>query len=615
MLFTTLCWVVAVALTSSRGLDPTDESGYLLAYRWWDENLRTFTWSQFIYGPVFELLGYNIPALRVVRLVSVVSVMVVFGWAAMLWLRERRPQAPATRLWEIAGILTVTASGGMVYSWLPLSPGYNDLALLCSLLLAAIVMLAARAYERDANVSWWWPLIFGVVAAVLLMAKWSSGVLVIAMVGLVALVLLWRIGAAKLLRLVLLVALGAAAVSLTVAMVVPIGQAVSQFIETTNLVATSANQSNSPLALMRMYLDTGMVPLQSAVTYFYVMISAPVLGVLLTQRFGRLFALAVAIVGIAIYVGLVVSLPWFLGGAAKISGYSVAFAGITITAVVMTIAVIVRGRWVRRRGQLSPRSQSGGVVVKRQLRRRGSPGELVADSWRTWLVVAMLALLPWLQGIGTGNALQFMGLNGAAAWVVVLLVLMTGVDDSPPAIKIIAGFLVAATALLSTAVGVTGVWLRPYRTAPSALATTPVTGIEAFRGLHLIPETAAGYASLYALLSPYAPTPGTYVMAFDELPAAALILEGKPVGEVWYSALDRRRTAAGIKAACVQGPPWGERLPIIIYVRPPSPVEREALAACGLSIERDYRPVLPTGGDQDIVILVPKSAPTEQVPQ
>ncbi len=116
----------------------------MLSYRWWDSTPRVFTGVQYLYGPVFELLGWSIPGLRVVRLVSIVLVHLAFGWAFMTWLRTRRPQAPPGRGWEVAGTLTILASAGVTYGWLPLSPGYNDVVLLTSLLLVSLLLWSMR---------------------------------------------------------------------------------------------------------------------------------------------------------------------------------------------------------------------------------------------------------------------------------------------------------------------------------------------------------------------------------------------------------------------------------------------------------------------------------------
>ena len=82
-------WVTATLRTVGHGFEIADEGFYLLSYRWWDVSHLTFTGAQYFYGPAFELLGYNIAALRLFRLGTVVGTHVLFGWAFMRWLRLR----------------------------------------------------------------------------------------------------------------------------------------------------------------------------------------------------------------------------------------------------------------------------------------------------------------------------------------------------------------------------------------------------------------------------------------------------------------------------------------------------------------------------------------------
>ena len=68
-----LVWVTAALTMADKGLDVTDEGFYLLSYRWWDTSLRNFTAAQYVYGPIFELLGFDIVRLRYFRVVTVLA--------------------------------------------------------------------------------------------------------------------------------------------------------------------------------------------------------------------------------------------------------------------------------------------------------------------------------------------------------------------------------------------------------------------------------------------------------------------------------------------------------------------------------------------------------------
>jgi len=176
----TTAWLGVVLFTVGHGYDVSDEGFYLLMYRWWDVGAPNLTGIQYVYGPIFDLLGHNIAALRVFRLLTVLATHAAFGWAFMGWLRTRRPTAPATRWWEIAGTMVLAACGGMIYCWLPLTAGYNDVSILGALLAAAIVLRIIADVERGATIRAWVPAALGPLAVAMLLAKWSSSALTLA---------------------------------------------------------------------------------------------------------------------------------------------------------------------------------------------------------------------------------------------------------------------------------------------------------------------------------------------------------------------------------------------------------------------------------------------------
>src|SRR5262249_51189663 len=158
-----------------------------------------FTGAQYFYGPVFAALGHSIAALRVFRLVTVVAVHVIFGWTFMRWLRGHRPAAPASRLWEVCGTAAIVAAGAMIYSWLPLTPGYNDISVLGSLLAAAVLLRMATCIDRAVPIRPWVPAALGPILIVMGLGKWSSAALTFALVAVVGVVILAARGAREVL--------------------------------------------------------------------------------------------------------------------------------------------------------------------------------------------------------------------------------------------------------------------------------------------------------------------------------------------------------------------------------------------------------------------------------
>src|SRR5438046_2461300 len=78
-------WIGAVARSAGRGFDTSDEGYYLLSYRWWSTHFRNASGAQYLYGPIFQGLGYSIAALRLFRLFTVVSVHAALAFSFMGW--------------------------------------------------------------------------------------------------------------------------------------------------------------------------------------------------------------------------------------------------------------------------------------------------------------------------------------------------------------------------------------------------------------------------------------------------------------------------------------------------------------------------------------------------
>ena len=79
-------------------------------------------------------------------------------------------------------------------------------------------------------------------------------------------------------------------------------------------------------------------------------------------------------------------------------------------------------------------------------------------------------------------------------------------------------------------------------------------------------------------------------MAFDEMAGMVLLLDGRSVGEAWYSRIDPARSAAGIRSVCTRARPVGRaRSRSSSSTGCRRRVDRSALRACGLSLADDYR--------------------------
>jgi hypothetical protein len=138
------------------------------------------------------------------------------------------------------------------------------------------------------------------------------------------------------------------------------------------------------------------------------------------------------------------------------------------------------------------------------------------------------------------------------------------------------------------------------------VATAEVPGVPALSGVRLSPKQSADYAGLRQRLAPYLDPPGRAIMAYDEMAGIVLILDGRPVGEAWYSAIAPERTATGVRKVCADGRGWwGTRSPILIFRRPVTRVEVDALTSCGLDFATDYRLLAPPAETLGLQVYVP----------
>lgn len=610
-----LAWVVTVVLSADRGLDLTDESLYLLSYRWWDVNLDAFSGVQYVYGPVFQLLGYDIALLRVARLVVTVAAHAWFAHAFVGWLRVRRPHLPRTRWVEAAGATAVAACGGITYSWLPLSPGYNDLALACALVLAGGVLRVARDAALDRPVAAWVPVLLGIVVVEMALAKWSSAALVVAGTGtvLVIVMVLARQGALRLLRVVGLGLVGVAiAVAVMQFLLVPLQRAIPPMVEVNSAVAGS---TNSPSALLARY-HLGASTLGHAVLaqYWPLLVAAVAVPVLDRVRALRPLAIAVAALALAVSVGEVLRRDGTLGGTVNLPVFTVTiFAPLVAVALVaLTHAALSAPRAVRSlrsgRGRAASADAGGGDGGAGAARTDRTSGP-DSGGWRVraeqTVLVTMLLLVPVVVSVGTGNFLQYIAVLGLASWAAVAVLLLTAPGLRSGAARVLLAGLVAGLVASSAAIAVDGLWNRPYRTTGHD-ASSADAGVPALTSVRVSPSDARFYADLRERLLPLVREPGRAIMPFDRMPGIAYLLDARPVGESWYAATDPARSVAGVRRACAAegGPWWGDRAPIILFNRPITDRERSAFADCGIDFARYERFVVRHAG-QEIQVYTP----------
>ncbi|MEV0285548.1 hypothetical protein AB0H36_15665 [Kribbella sp. NPDC050820] len=581
-------WVLSAGRVANEGFDLTDEGYYLLSYRWWDQNPLALTGVQYLYGPIFEWLGYDIVGLRFFRLFTVVAVHLVFGYSFMRWLRGRRPGAPPTRLWELAGMATILAAGGMCYSWLPMSPGYNDVILLGALTLVACVLWMASAVDRGTPVPFWVLMGAGVVIGVMVLAKWTS-VVVIGLIVIAAVIVLTGQGWRAVARGIGLSLAGLALTALVVQLfVVRLNVAVPGIMAVNRFIAET---SYSPTALLEVYWSTGLELLGKTLREHAVLLAAAAVAVIGRWRWLRIAAGVLVALGFILSVRRVVVDDAAVGGSAHTSDYTVTLLAAVLVGLVTAVAAVLAGRYgLTRRSTLS------------------------REKARGWVVLGLLVVLPMVQAFGTNNPLYTIGFNAFASWVAVMIAVLTGIWTVPVVARVTVGLVTVASIVAVASISYSGMFLHPYRSVGHAELTEPAA-LEPLKGLYLQPSAAQNYAALEAELRPYLQPSGRPILAFDKMAGLVLLLQGKPVGEAWVAPKERNRTAAGIEEVCRDGQPWSPgRPPVILLNRAISDVEITALRACALDFTADYELLAPKQKTMNLQVYVPRAERDTKTP-
>ncbi|BFU46426.1 hypothetical protein [Krasilnikovia sp. MM14-A1004] len=558
-------WATVAVRAAGHGFDITDEGFYLLSYRWWDTDHRSFTGVQYLYGPVFALLGHDIAALRMVRLGTIVVVHLVFGVAFLRWLRPRRPHAPATRLWEAAGAATIVAAGGAVYAWLPQVPGYNDVVLLGALLAMAVVFGLARRAEGGARIPAWLPAAFGAITVAVLLAKWAAA-LMLAVIAAAAVVALAPGGWRAVVRASGWAAAGTVAGAVLMhVLVVPLTVAVPPIAEVNRLLA---EHSFAVPVLLHRYATVTRPTIVTAGREYGLLLAA-VLAAAVTRRPAP--QVAVGLLGVA-----------GLAGAALFTARHGGLGGGPVNSMRFLVPLL-------------------GTALVAAL--AAAAGRVAGP--RDGALLGTLFLLPLVFAFGTSNAPLKVAVLAFAAWMAVLVAVVTGLDRRAVVARGLTGAVTAGALLVVACVATGGLWRNPYRDVPRDRATAAVPGVPALAGVRIEPARARAYADLHARLAPYLTPPGRRVIGLDKMAGIVLLLDGRTVGEGWYAPEDPARTRAGIAAECARGPAWPPgRAPILVLNRPVRPADADLIRPCGLDL-RDYRLLAPPAQTGGLTVLVP----------
>ena len=572
-------WSGAAVLMSTKGFDITDEGYYILSYRDWDTNLRTFTGSQYVYGPIFDLVGQSVPGLRLVRLLSVLAAHSAFAWGFVTWLQRQPVGADLSKGWRWASGLAIVASGGVVYGWLPLSPGYNDVSVLGSLVLMACVLRLARGCQMYRRVPLLPMVAMGPFIVAIMLAKSVAGLPSVAFVLLVAIAVWLQTRSSRgLVAGTVLVTSIAVSLATVNFVVMPFSRMLPPMQTVNALVAAG---TNSPLRLIEMYASSSAQLVWNAAMVLLIPLALVAVGAAALHIGRRRVGLALLVA--ASPVGLLLASPE-RGGLPPAGANSVFRYASALTAMALLVLALL----------------AAGTLTTRQRRARGA-----SRGGATGVVVTAVALLPAVQALGTGNELYVMAVNQIACWVALMVMAAVAVRERP---ALLAAVLPATAAMVVVAggTGVDGLLVHPYRTDAYQAATQAIAGTGALAGLEVSPQRAQGFNSLLAAASPGGTAPGV-VLAFDEMPGLVLLLDARTPGEAWYSATDHDRTAAGIRSSCAMLQDPNNTPPTVLFNRVPAASDRAALAACGIVLTADPTKVQLVGQPDVLVFTTVRS--------
>ncbi|WBQ02516.1 hypothetical protein [Kribbella sp. CA-293567] len=575
-------WVVTAARTVDHGFDITDEGYYLLSYRWWSSNPLALTGIQYIYGPVFQLLGWDIVGLRVFRLVTVVLAHAFFGWSFMRWLRVRRPEAPKTRIWEVAGVAAIAAAGGMCYSWLPLSPAYNDVVLLGSITVVSCVLWAAAAIEQDRKPPVWALVLAGLVIGVMVVAKWSS-VVVIGLIVVAAIVVLSGQGVKAVGRGILWALAGVVVVAIVVHLfVVSLTVAVPGVLAVNRFIADT---SYTPATLIQMYWTTSTELLGRTVKQHFSLLIAAAVAVVARKPVLRIPAWLLTAAGLAVSVYQALDKGGLQGGTANNGKFQVTLLAAVLVALITAVTALVTGQW--------------------------SPGR---ENLRSWVILGLLAVLPFVQAFGTNTPPFMIGFNAFAAWAALMIAVLTSIGKAPAVARTTTAVVAAGALVAVAAISYGGLILNPYRSEPYSELTT-ATDLKPLGDLKVAPAKARRFDGLNNLLKPYTTPSGRPIIGFDKMAGTILVLRGRPFGEAWIAPRERQRTVAGIVEVCSGHQPRPDpRTPLLIFNRRVTQLDVEALRSCGLDFKTDYELVAPPSATMNLLVYVPAAELARQTP-
>jgi hypothetical protein len=569
-----LVWLAWTA--SARGVDFTDEGIYLVSYRYYRSPQMVYNGAAAFFGPLFQLVGYSVVWLRRIKIVLVLACGLGLGWATATFARARPDGTSRLQMLPVhlAITLFVGVGGFTMYTWLPQSPGYNDLSVLCAAALAAMVLPAVTSKTRARM---WWLVAAGAIVAVSLINKWPAGVCMVAVV--VAALMLargWR-NAGRDLRWV------AAGLLLGWVLLAVIS---GHFFQRLSELRSSSEQLSDSLPIWDSYLLPywrnllDVARLVGARVWLILAVGVALSLVAASRRsiaFGGGLALAVLLaIQSAAHSGQ------FRGG-----DFNVGLSQVALP-LLFTLAGVV---WlIGRVAAALPAKDSAAVTSD-----SGTAAEGVSTARTRGAALILLIGLGGAQAFGTLNPPMFVVVSsGALCAAAIVIVAADAMVTWRPAILPMTAVLIVLP-LATQRMMLSGLWQHPYRLATNLYAQTePLDAVIGYDGLSTDSDTArllhdlseiARRRSLVGLpgLS-VSSSPGlTFALGLTHPPADLFIssVEYVPDNADIYS--------ARVRTACARGLISPDNPPVILTASGSAPSDTSLLLAeCGIIFPDDF---------------------------
>lgn len=553
-------WIVAFAL-ATRGLDPTDESYYLLAIAQPSAETATVRLFGFVYHPLYDALNGSIVLLRWAGLALTAACTGALAWVATRSFSGTSRAASAV----LAAAAGTTSLISIVQ--FPLTPGYGALAIQATSLLGIGVIWGTHPRQRVAIAGW---ALVGASLWLAFLAKPTTAA-VAAGLTLIPLAVTRR-------------RLQAVGVSATAGVVVAGLTLVAMRIDPAALaerIRAGVEAVPGHPQIVRWDAPPRALAIQA------VLAGCLIATLLLASRATEAWGTALRVVGFALLTAGVVGgwALWLSRGLVPILGSRLPAASIGVLLGAGALHL-----WARRSSRPAPTDSAPTVVASQAAGTQDVPRR------RRRSVLILLAAMPFAVAFGTNLNLWNSAGRAGALWTVAALVLLA---RHPVRSRL----SVTTFALVLVGFGLGGTALAPYRTDPFRESDTSVQATADGARLGLTAAAADRATELLRVGRDLGIDGGTPVIDLTGAnPGIIAQLGARPVGEAWliggYPDSEQTALAALRSDPCAVGTALLLRSPSALRSLPDRMLE-----PFGLSVPDDYDVVgvvraarLPWGG-------------------